>query len=210
MGSATDLIQERKGFMITLHLNNLRFSHGGKEKELTYDFVFSNEQPVAIQGESGVGKTTFLDLIAGFLKPYGGEIYMTDKGEKKSLAALAYLRQDAPLFDHLSVQKNIAFSRASPKEILETAEGLGVADLLQKKTGELSGGQRQRVLLAQTLLQKRPLVLLDEPFKGLDQENKERAVKVVKSLTEHKGQLLIFTTHDEREIEALGGKKVLL
>jgi len=59
-------------------------------------------------------------------------------------------------------------------------------------------------------LQKRPLVLLDEPFKGLDQENKERAVKVVKSLTEHKGQLLIFTTHDEREIEALGGKKVLL
>lgn len=195
----------------TFHLNNVHFSHGKKEKDLTYDFSFSCERPLAILGESGAGKTTFLDLIAGFLKPCEGEIFLSNKeGKKVPLGALSYLQQDAPLFDHLSVQKNVAFSRAPLQEISEIAEALGISDVLHKKAGELSGGQRQRVLLAQTLLQKRPLILLDEPFKGLDQKNKKRALSAIKKASNIEGTFLIFTTHNPRDVVVLGAREILL
>lgn len=210
MGLVMYLTIERKKFMTTLHLKNLTFSHGEKDIEFHYDFVFSNDQPLAIRGESGVGKTTLLDLISGFLKPHGGEIYLTNNVGKIAPMTLSYLRQDAPLFDHLSVQKNIVFSRASSREICEMAEDLGITDLLQKKAGELSGGQRQRVLLALTLLQKRPLILLDEPFKGLDQDNKEKVLKAIKKTTNHEDYLLVFTTHDPRDVGALGARDIVL
>ncbi|HBN22174.1 MAG TPA: thiamine ABC transporter ATP-binding protein [Holosporales bacterium] len=206
------LIKKEEEFMnTTLHLKDLHFSHDQNEKELTYSFSFSDAQPIAARGESGAGKTTLLDLIAGFLKPRGGEIFVANKeAEKKPLMPLSYLRQDAPLFDHLSVQKNAAFSRAPSKEISRMAEALGISDLLQKKAGDLSGGQRQRVLLAQTLLQKRSLILLDEPFKGLDQNNKAKAIKVIKKVADVEGNFLIFTTHDPRDVQALGAREIIL
>ena len=195
----------------TLNLKNIQFSHGEKDKMHAFDFSFSNEVPLAIRGESGVGKSTLLDLIAGFLKPRGGEIFLANKeGKKTPLMPLSYLRQDAPLFDYLSVQKNIAFSRAPLQEMSEMAEDLGIVDVLHKKAGELSGGQRQRVLLAQTLLQKRPLILLDEPFKGLDQENKERALNIIKKASNIEETFLVFTTHDPRDVMALGAREILL
>jgi ABC-type thiamine transport system ATPase subunit len=196
--------------MITLYLKNLRFSHGKKDAEFHCDFVFSNEQPLAIRGESGVGKSTLLDLISGFLKPHGGEIYLTNKAGEITLMPLSYLRQDAPLFDHLSVQKNIGFSRACRDDIYEMAEDLSIRDLLKKKAGELSGGQRQRVLLAQTLLQKRPLILLDEPFKGLDRDNKDKALKAIKKAADQEDHLLVFTTHDARDVAAFQAREVIL
>lgn len=203
---------ERKEFMtFIVHLKNVQFSHGEKEKTHAFDFSFANEAPLALRGESGVGKSTLLDLIAGFLKPRAGEIFASTKeGKEIPLIPLSYLRQDAPLFDHLSVQKNVAFSRASVQEVCEMARALGITDLLQKKAGGLSGGQRQRVLLAQTLLQKRPLILLDEPFKGLDQDNKERALNAIQKASNVDGTFLIFTTHDSRDVIALGAREMTL
>ncbi len=195
-----------------LKIDHVTFSYGDKKK-LSYDFEFLKGQPVALMGESGIGKTTLLNLIAGFLKPISGDIFWKEESWK-SLSTrerpVSYLMQDAPLFDHLSVQQNILLSRASLEEVIETVQALGIQELLRHKAGDLSGGQRQRVLLAQTLLQRRSIVLLDEPFKGLDKDNKRKASEVIRSLTTAKDQLLIITTHDQKEARALGADEYFL
>tara|TARA_R110002095_G_scaffold129785_1_gene112534 strand:+ start:73 stop:663 length:591 start_codon:yes stop_codon:yes gene_type:complete len=196
--------------MLTLHLKNLRFSHEKGGRTFDYDHVFASDKPIALRGESGTGKTTLLELIAGFLTPHHGEVFVEKKGAKKSVRDLSYLRQEAPLFEGLSVQKNIAFSRASLKEIYDISETLGISNLLEKRAGALSGGQSQRVLLAQTLLQKRPLLLLDEPFKGLDQDNKNKVISLIKKAASRENNMVIFTTHDPRDVDALGAREIIL
>ena len=90
------------------------------------------------------------------------------------------------------------------------AEKLAIAELLAKKASDLSGGQTQRVLLAQVLLQKRPVVLLDEPFKGLDLESRRRSLGAIQENVDVEGQFLLISTHDERDVKALGARKILI
>lgn len=195
-----------------LKIDQLKFSYG-KDSEYIYDFELTRGKQIALMGKSGVGKTTLLNLIAGFLEPVSGDI-LWQGGSLVPLQTrqrpISYMMQDGVLFNHASVLKNLLLSRPPLKEIEKAAEALDIIDLLDQRAGELSGGQRQRVLLAQTLLQKRPIVLLDEPFKGLDAGNKKRAINFTLSMINLSKQSLIFTTHDEREALFLDADKVLI
>jgi iron(III) transport system ATP-binding protein len=172
---------------------------------------------LALLGPSGSGKTTLLRLIAGFEKPDEGRILISDRmvvdvANSVWVAAedrgVGMVFQDYALFPHLTVAQNIRFGlrRTNKKErqirveeLLRLTELLGYND---RYPHELSGGQQQRVALARALAPRPRVVLLDEPFNGLDPDLRPQMRREVAQILRHLGTAAILVTHDQEE--ALG------
>jgi iron(III) transport system ATP-binding protein len=172
---------------------------------------------VALLGPSGSGKTTLLRLIAGFEKPDDGRISIEGRTVVDIANAVwvpaedrgvAMVFQDYALFPHLTVAQNIRFGLhgASKKdrqtrvqELLRLTELVGYAD---RYPHELSGGQQQRVALARALAPRPRVVLLDEPFNGLDPDLRPQMRREVAQILRQLGTTAILVTHDQEE--ALG------
>jgi ATP-binding cassette subfamily B protein len=170
-------------------------------------------QAVAIVGPSGAGKSTLVKLLLRFADPTRGSIRLdgTDLREIElgSLRRnISVLLQEAPVL-HGTVRENIAYRSpcASDREILAAAEAVGAAELiralpegLDTQLGErgrrLSGGQRQRIAMARALLDAAPILILDEPGTGLDEESRERLLEPLARLA--RGRTTILITHDPR------------
>lgn len=162
----------------------------------------TDEQPVLLLGESGGGKTTLLRLLAGFLKPQSGRIEGINADTR-----IAVLFQEDRLFPHMTVYKNLktvcpGLTRAEAAVCL--AELNLKPSVLDDLPGKLSGGMRRRAALARALLFEAELVLLDEPFQGLDEETHQKALAFVKKRTE--GRPLLVISHDPADGLALGAK----
>lgn len=177
---------------------------------LQYHFTLAAGKVLAIQGRSGVGKSTLLAAIAGFVMPDSGHI----RWQHQSLDELPALErpvsmlfQDHNLFEHLSVRDNLMLgfgSHAIPIEALQKgAEQLSIATYFDKKPSALSGGQRQRVAILRTLLRPEPLVLLDEPFAELDDATRQVAIQWVKQTAQEAGKTLLLVTHQQEDVEQL-------
>lgn len=165
----------------------------------------------AIVGPSGSGKTTLLRIIAGFLSPDTGEIYLDGRpitNTPPHRRRIGLVSQDGALFPHLNVARNIAFGlSASVKD--RTSRSERVAELLElvslpmdygtRRPDELSGGQRQRVALARALARRPDLILLDEPFSALDAALRERTRKAVQKVLRATGSTTLLVTHDQDE-----------
>src|SRR5215472_3808094 len=156
-----------------------------KRREMTVDFSLELGQgnSVGLFGASGAGKSTVLACIAGIEEPDDGYVEVKNlKFFPPSLPLyrrpIGYLTQEANLFPHLSVNENISFGipadRAAEKEQVEwittLRDRLQLAPLWNAPASLISGGQARRVSLARMLARKPPLVLLDEPFAGLDRQ----------------------------------------
>lgn len=183
------------------------------EDTLSYDFSLEAGKIMTIQGRSGAGKSTLLDLIAGFLQPEQGDIIWNGQSllpltvEQRPVSMLF---QDHNLFEHISVAKNLQLGLApgvigsvSESDVQAAAEVLGVGELLQRKPTELSGGQRQRIALLRTLLRPEPLVLLDEPFTGLDDMTREQASGWVADTARKYRKTVLLITHQDEDVSRL-------
>ena len=177
----------------------------------------SSGQILALLGPSGSGKTTLLRLIAGFDKPDEGRIVIGDR-PVVDIARLVWVPaedrgvgmvfQDYALFPHLTVSQNVRFGlrntnraerRRRVEELLQLTELVPYA---YRYPHELSGGQQQRVALARALAPRPRVVLLDEPFNGLDPELRPQMRREVARILRHLGTAAILVTHDQEE--ALG------
>lgn len=195
-------------------IKNLSFCHPGQAIPLVYHF---NSKPCtisAITGSSGVGKSTLLDLIAGFLTPISGTIELNGV-DLNSLAPekrpVSILFQADNLFEHLSVRKNLELGL--PKGITQkstlVSNALKEVDLdgyETRRASDLSGGQKQRVALARTLLRDQPIVLLDEPFANLDENTAKDMRDLVKRLTRKNAWHTLLVTHNPKDIKNLADK----
>lgn len=158
-------------------------------------------------GSSGVGKSTILKLFAGLGDgiDFAGE-YGTSDGPR--IGRVAMMAQNDLLLPWLSVLDNIALGAKLRGE--EYDEGrvddvlmrLGLSDKATSKPSQLSGGQRQRVALARTLMEDRPIVLLDEPFSALDAKTRARMQELAAELL--LGRTVLLVTHDPAEAARLG------
>lgn len=176
----------------------------------TYNYKLkTNSKIIAIMGQSGAGKTTFLRLLSGLIKPDSGYIkindfvmYDNDKiNIKTKLRQIAYIFQHDNLFPHLNVAKNIGLGLNvnQVKNILFWLEKFGLGDIRNSKITNLSGGEKQRIALIRALLHNPRLLLLDEAFSSLDEENKNMLYNEIKSvLHSYKGHTIIVT-HDYKE-----------
>jgi multiple sugar transport system ATP-binding protein len=178
-------------------------------------------------GPSGCGKSTLLNLAAGLERPTSGEIHF---GERLVAAPqrrifisprqrnVAMVFQSYALYPHLSVYDNIAFPLQIGKEsktriaqdVRQTADMLGIADLLQRKPGELSGGQRQRVAIARALVRRPSVFLLDEPLSNLDAQLRTSTRAELKRLQQELHITTLYVTHDQTEAMTLGDRIALL
>ncbi len=190
-----------------------------------YDFSLeaNRGETTGIIGASGNGKSTLLDLISGFLEPAGGSITF-DEQEITNLPPekrpVTILFQNHNLFEHLSVEKNIILGIQDNqiKNIDKILRDMGLKGVKKKKASTLSGGQQQRVALARALLRDKPILLLDEPFTGLDFETRESMLELVRNITKSKNICTIMVTHDlndckkiaDRVYEVKNGKLTLL
>ncbi len=171
-----------------------------------YNLSVNQGQIVAILGKSGSGKSTLLDLIAGFLTPHSGTIMIEGKAienlpiEKRPITILF---QKHNLFEHLSVEKNIALGNrdATPQAISAILKEVGLEGYEKRSALDLSGGQQQRVALARALIRQKPILLLDEPFTGLDSQTREQMLELVERLTVKHHLHTIMITHEKRDCD---------
>ena len=181
------------------------------------DLQVASGEILALLGPSGSGKTTLLRLIAGFERPDEGRILIGGRAVvdiAKSVWVTAEERgvgmvfQDYALFPHLTVTQNVRFGlRISSKTDREArvAELLRLTELehcAERYPHELSGGQQQRVALARALAPRPGVVLLDEPFNGLDPDLRPQMRREVARILRHLGTAAVLVTHDQEE--ALG------
>ena len=172
---------------------------------------------IAIEGPSGSGKTTTLRAIAG-LEPaasgrvaFRGERWLdgTSGGSTPPWARrVGWVPQDAGVFPHLDVRRNLAYSGASDDaDVRRIAERLEIASLLDRRPGGLSGGERQRVAIARALLARPRLLLLDEPFSALDRALRTRIVGAVRELSDAGDIAIVLASHDSDAREALADER---
>ncbi|MDG6882030.1 Thiamine import ATP-binding protein ThiQ [Phocoenobacter uteri] len=176
-----------------------------------FDLQIKKGKKVAIIGESGAGKSTLLNLIAGFEQVTTGEIWLNNKNYTTTSVAqrpVAMLFQDNNIFPHLTVSQNIGLGLAprlklpevQQQKVFDIAQQMGIGDLLERSCEQLSGGQKQRVALARTLLQHKPILLLDEPFSALDPQRRQELQILVAEICQKHNLTLLMVTHQFDEV----------
>lgn len=199
-----------------LEVNGVRFAYPNGT-QVGADFRLAPGHVAALMGASGAGKTTLLNLIAGFLTPAAGSIRFAGKNLlplPPAARPLTYLFQAHNLFPHLTAWQNIAIGlhpgmrlTAAQKETVDRAlQWVALHDYAARKPPTLSGGQQQRVALARCLARERPLLLLDEPFTGLDDDLRAEMLTRIQTLQNDRGVTVLFATHRRADADALEAK----
>ncbi|MBE0433072.1 sn-glycerol-3-phosphate ABC transporter ATP-binding protein UgpC [candidate division WOR-3 bacterium] len=184
-------------------------------------FGVDPEEFAVLVGPSGCGKTTTLRLIAGLEELSSGRIYIDGQAVNEMTPKdrdVAMVFQNYALYPHMSVYDNMAFGlqmRHHPKKeiaqrVLDTAQTLGIADLLSRKPRQLSGGQRQRVALGRSIVRDPKLFLFDEPLSNLDAKMRVQMRAELARLHKKIHATIIYVTHDQVEAMTLGQKIIVL
>ena len=178
----------------------------------TYSLEIEAGARVALLGESGIGKTTLLLALAGFAPIESGQVIWQDQNITHNAAnqrPIAMLFQADNLFEHLSVRSNLLLGQSSKldqQSVIDGATRLGIDKQLDKMPAQLSGGQRQRVAILRTLLRDEPLVILDEPFTGLDETTKARTLAWIDEQLSRDNKTLLMVTHQQEDATALNAR----
>jgi iron(III) transport system ATP-binding protein len=210
--------------MAELRCEGLAKSYGSRTVLTDLDLVVPAGTLTAILGASGSGKTTLLRLIIGFITVDRGRVtvggsVVTEAGrvhvtpDKRSIG---YVAQEGALFPHLTVAENVAFGlpRSERKGAPRIGEVLDLVGLDGSYAGrnphELSGGEQRRVALARALAPRPRLVLLDEPFSGLDAALRAETREAVLNALAGEGTTAVLVTHDQAEALSMGREVALL
>jgi len=207
--------------MAAVELVAIRKSFGDVEVVHGVDLSIADGELLTLVGPSGCGKSTLLSIIAGLEAPSAGEIridgaVMNDRSPKERGVAMVF--QSYALYPHMSVRRNIGFPlevEGRPRKEIdararETADRLGLSDLLDRKPRELSGGQRQRVALGRALVRRPRLCLFDEPLSNLDASLRAQTRVSIKKLHEETRATFVYVTHDQAEAMTLSDRMVVL
>lgn len=198
-----------------LIVNNISKSYGKQAIFQALNLEVPSGMTLAILGRSGCGKTTLLRSIAGLTAPDAGRIEvagMDVSGTPAQERGILYLYQEALLFPHLNVFRNIAFGlevRGVPAAEIHNKvslymDELGLGGLGDRMPDQLSGGQKQRVAFGRALILSPAVLLLDEPFGNLDSVTREEMQDLYLRVSGEHNITSIFVTHDVKEALTVG------
>lgn len=197
-------------------VRNLRKKYSDFEISIP-EWQLNDQGVTTLWGPSGSGKTTVLRILTG-LEMADGWSWDFQGQDLAQLSAperrLGVVFQSYELFPHLSARENILFAAEARKISIEKAdqkltdltESLQLKKFLDRKSELLSGGEKQRVALARALMGEPRFLLLDEPFSALDEELRDEARRLVKSVIQQAKIPALMITHDQRDVEVMGGK----
>lgn len=206
-------------------MNGIEIRLQGRLGDFALDVAFSAPARgvTALFGRSGSGKTSVLRAIAGLIRTPQGLVRINDQvwqDQKHFIPthrrSLGYVFQEASLFPHLSVQRNLEYGlRRVPKgeqriPLHNVVELLGITTLLTRGTHTLSGGERQRVAIARALLTSPRLLLMDEPLAALDHGAKQAILPYLETLHDEFAIPSLYVSHDPNEVARLADYMVVL
>ena len=203
-----------------IDVSNLSKSYGAVQALHDVTFHIDAGEIVGLLGPNGAGKTTTIKILTGYLQPDEGDVTVDGVDvlthPRQVQARIGYLPESAPLYPELSVQaylKMMAELRQIPKEeqvarISESVYATGLTEHLTRPIGHLSKGFRQRVGLAQAIIHKPRLLILDEPTIGLDPTQIVEIRRLIRRLA--KQSTILFSTHILSEVEALCDRVIIL
>lgn len=201
-----------------LRVDRLEFRVG--EQAWQHQLQVVAGEVVVIMGASGSGKTSLLEVLAGFLPVQSGQVQVqgqdiTHLPPEQRPVSLLFQQQN--FFEHLKVIDNLklGFPHGQPdagqwQAVLEACRLLDVQSLLQRLPGELSGGQRQRLALIRTVLRPQPLVLLDEPFSALDDAMRRTAGEWLKEVIKADGRVALLVSHRQDDADTLADQLLMI
>lgn len=208
-----------------VEFRNVHFAVGEIQILKNINLEIEQGEILVLLGESGCGKTTTLKLINRLIEPTSGEVLVEGKATNdwdaiKLRRRIGYVLQEAGLFPHFDVEKNVGLvpslekwsdkeKRERTNELLELV-GLNPNKFSKRFPSELSGGQRQRVGVARALAANPYMLLLDEPFGALDAITRSHLQKEFSKLVKDLGKTAVFVTHDLQEAFALGTRVCLI
>jgi len=203
-----------------IDVTDLVKSYGHIEALRGVTFHVATGEIVGLLGPNGAGKTTIMKILTGYLQPDDGNITVNGLDvlthTREVQAQIGYLPENAPLYPELSVQaylKMMAELRQIPEDeqlarLSEAIYATGLTDHLTRHIGHLSKGFRQRVGLAQAIIHRPRLLILDEPTLGLDPTQIIEIRRLIRRLAEH--STVLFSTHILSEVEALCDRVIIL
>lgn len=190
---------------------------------LKVDLSFPAQGITALFGPSGSGKTTLLRAIAGLGKYPGGKIKLGASIWQNDQVfmpphqrAIAYVFQEASLFEHLNVTENLEYGlkrtpidkrQVSLQQVIKLLE---ITPLLKRKTSLLSGGERQRVAIARALAVSPKLLLMDEPLSSLDQKRKQEILPYIETVSQELKIPILYVSHSPDEVARLADHLILI
>lgn len=180
-----------------LKLNNICKAYNNEQLYNNFNIEFEENKISCILGPSGLGKTTLVNMITGVVKPDSGEIILPDN------SVFSYVFQEPRLLEWYDVYDNIDivlkkfYTSTERKKIIEkTLNLVDLQEYSQYKISELSGGMAQRVSIARAFSYPSNILILDEPFKGLDYKLTEDLTSKLKNILSKDKRTVIYITHD--------------
>ncbi len=170
---------------------------------------------ICILGRSGCGKTTLLNILAGFIPPTAGSLVLNGRQVSRPGPDRCVVFQEDALFPWLTVEENIAFGMRAPQrsvkaEVERFLALVGLTEFRSYLPREISGGMKQRVALARVLILKPAILLMDEPFAALDAQTREEMQSLLLDLWEKLNHTILFVTHDVAEAVKMADRILLM
>ena len=195
-----------------LHLD-LHLRRGGFRRHVR---IVEQARVVALAGPSGAGKTSVLHAIAGLVRPESGRIEIDGRVLYDSAAGIdvpthrrrvGYVFQDARLFPHLDVRRNLLYGRHGGAQARfgfnAVVELLGIGHLLDRRTRHLSGGEAQRVAIGRALLSQPSILLFDEPLSALDPARRDELIPWLQRVRDEVRLPMLYVSHHPDEVRRL-------
>ncbi|MBE6887369.1 MAG: ABC transporter ATP-binding protein [Ruminococcaceae bacterium] len=184
-------------------IKNLHKSFGDNKVLNGINAVIKENRITCLMGQSGIGKTTLLNIMLGFEKADAGEILNVP-------ALKSTVFQENRLCEDFSVMTNIKIvnDSLSDETVSKHLAAVGLEGCEKKKVNTLSGGMKRRVALVRAVLAQKDILFLDEPFKGLDEATKDRVTQYLAVNT--KNMTVVMITHQAEEARALGAEVIYL
>ena len=205
-----------------LTLDKISLSYQTEKDEIraleSISFSVDEGEFVAIIGPSGCGKTSILSIIAGLLKPSGGEITIKGKPLEKGKTSIGYMLQKDELFPWRTIMENAYLplevkrdkSEKSKEKVNELLKKYGLWEFRKKYPRQLSGGMRQRAALIRTMASSPDLLLLDEPFSALDYQTRLAVCDDLSEIIRRQNNTTVLVTHDISEALSTADRIIVL
>ena len=215
---------------MNIKISNLSFKYNKKASNPVLNNInlaIKEGSVNVLLGLNGCGKTTLIKLLAGLEKPIEGNIYYDEQDLQKTkirerAKIFSYVPQQASVTSDVPVRQYLSYGTTNTlvfyehpgkeemKLVEETAEKLNISHLLDKNLGEISGGELQIVLIACSLIQNTPIMLLDEPTSALDMKNQNLVLSILKDVAKEQNKTIILSSHNPNHALFLNSNVVLL